>query len=101
MGEINRQLEDKGIILMQGGINIVVATPFEVAESGSGKGMGHQPEHDMQAGWHVKKDRCRKLKSTYSYFVDTSADANNFIQCQTVRAVSVHDRVEAICSRWK
>jgi hypothetical protein len=31
MGEINHQLEDKGIILMQGGINIVDSTPFEAA----------------------------------------------------------------------
>lgn len=29
MEEINRLLEDKGIILMQGGINMVDSTPFE------------------------------------------------------------------------
>ena len=60
--------------------------------------MGNQPKHDMQAGWHVKKDSRRNLKSTYGYFVDTIADENNFIQRQTVTVVSVHDCVEAIRS---
>ena len=56
--------------------------------------MGNQPKHDMQAGWHVKKDSRRNLKSTYGYFVDTIADENNFIQRQTVTVNDVHDIVE-------
>ena len=36
--EINRQLEAKNTIIRQGCINIIDATPIEVAKSGSGKG---------------------------------------------------------------
>ena len=36
--EINRQLEAKNAIIRQGCINIIDATPIEVAKSGSGKG---------------------------------------------------------------
>jgi hypothetical protein len=46
--------------------------------------MGNQPEHDIQACWHIKECNRRKLKSTYGYFVDTSVDENSFIQRQTV-----------------
>ena len=56
MGEINSQLEAKSIILTEGRINIIDATPIEVAQSGSGKDNGGQPKRDRQAGWHVKKD---------------------------------------------
>jgi IS5 family transposase len=56
LGEINHQLEAKNIILTQGRINIIDATPIEVAQSGSGKGKDDQPKRDKEAGWHVKKD---------------------------------------------
>jgi hypothetical protein len=35
--EINRQLEEKNIIITQGRINIIDATPIEAAQSGPGK----------------------------------------------------------------
>ena len=38
LGEINRQLEAKNIILTEGRINIIDATPIEATQSGSGKG---------------------------------------------------------------
>ena len=42
LGEINYQLEAKNIILTEGRINIIDATPIEAAQSGSGKGKdGH------------------------------------------------------------
>ena len=55
LGEINRQLDAKNIILTQGRINIIDATPVEAAQSGSGKGKDGQLKRDKQAGWHVKK----------------------------------------------
>ena len=42
LGEINHQLEAKSIILTQGRINIIDATPVEAAQSGSGKGKDGQ-----------------------------------------------------------
>ena len=62
LGEINRQLEAKNIILTEGRINIIDATPVEAAQSGSGKGKDGQPKRDKQAGWHVKKDSRGKLE---------------------------------------
>ncbi len=46
LGEINRQLDAKSIILTQGRINIIDATPVEAAQSGSGKGKDGQPKRD-------------------------------------------------------
>lgn len=94
LGEINRQLEAKSIILTEGRINIIDATPIEAAQSGSGKGKNGQPKRDKQAGWHVKKDSRGNLKSTYGCSVHTSVDEDGFIQRQTVTAGNVHDSVE-------
>ena len=90
LGEINRQLDAKNVILTQGRINIIDATPVEAA-SGSGKGKDGQPKRDRQAGWHVKEDSHGTLKSTYGYSVHTGVEEDGFIQRQTVTAGNVHD----------
>ncbi|MEO1919028.1 MAG: IS5 family transposase [Paracoccaceae bacterium] len=107
LGEINRQLETKNIILTEGRINIIDATPIEAAQSGSGKGKDGQPKRDPDVGWHVKKDSRGNLKSTYGYSIHTGVpshglqanhcramDEDGFIQRQTVTAGNVHDSVE-------
>lgn len=94
LGEINCQLEAKSIILTQGRINIIDATPIEAAQSGSGKSKDGQPKRDKEAGWHVKKDSRGNIKSTYGYSVHTGVDEDGFIQRQTVTAGNVHDSVE-------
>ena len=98
LGEINRQLEAKNIILTQGRINIIDATPIEAAQSGPGnsksKDKEGQPKRDSDGGWHVKKDSRGNLKSTYGYSVHTGVDEDSFIQRQTVTAGNVHDSVE-------
>jgi len=94
LGEINRQLEAKNIILTQGRINIIDATSIEAAQSGSRKDKDGQPKRDRQAGWHVKKDSRGNLKSTYGYSVHTGVDEDGFIQRQTDTAGNVHDSVE-------
>ena len=94
LGEINRQLEAKNIILTEGRINIIDATPIEASQSGSGKGKDGQPKRDKQAGWHVKKDSRGNLKSTYGYSIHTGVDEDGFIQRQTVTAGNEHDSVE-------
>ena len=53
--EINHQLDAKSIILTEGRINIIDATPVEATQSGLGKGKDGQPKRDRQAGWHVRK----------------------------------------------
>ena len=94
LGEINGQLEAKSIILTEGRINIIDATPVEAAQSGSGNGKDGKPKRDPDGGWHVKKDSRGNLKSTYGYSVHTGVDEDGFIQRQTVTAGNVHDSVE-------
>ena len=69
LGEVNRQLEVKHIIMTEGRINIIDATPIEAAQSGPGKGVGGQPKRDPEAGWHVKADSRGNMKSTYGYSI--------------------------------
>ena len=84
LGEINHQLEAKNIIMTEGRINIVDATPIEAAQSGSGKDKDGQATRDSEAGWHVKKDSRGKAKSTYGFSVHTGVDEDGFIHRQSV-----------------
>jgi len=94
LGEVNRQLESKNIIMTEGRINIIDATPVEAAQSGPGKGKDGRPGKDPEAGWHVKADSRGNLKSTYGYSVHTAVDEDGFIHRQTVTAGNVHDSTE-------
>ena len=94
LGEINRQLEEKNIIMTQGRINIIDATPIEASRSGSGSGKDGNPKRDAQAGWHVKKDSRGRQKSTYGYSVHTGVDEDGFIHRQSLTAGNVHDSKE-------
>jgi len=91
LNEINRQLEAKHIIMTEGRINIIDATPIEASQSGSGKGKHGQPTKDSEAGWHVKQDSRGRQKSTYGYSVHTGVDEDGFIHRQQVTAGNVHD----------
>ena len=107
LGEVNRQLEEKHIIMTEGRINIIDATPIEAAQSGPGLGVDGQPNRDPDAGWHVKADSRGTLKSTYGYSVHTGVDepsrglqanpcraVDGFIHRQTVTAGNAHDSTE-------
>lgn len=94
LGEVNRQLEAKHIIMTEGRINIIDATPIEAAQSGPGKDVDGQPKRDPEAGWHVKADSRGTLKSTYGYSIHTGVDEDGFIHRQTVTPGNVHDSVE-------
>ena len=78
LAEINGQLESKNIIITQGRINIIDATPVEAAQSGSGNGVDGEPKRDAEAGWHVKNDSRGMKKSTYGYSVHTGVDEDGF-----------------------
>jgi len=67
--EVNRQLEDQHIIMTEGRVNIIGATPIEATRSGSGNGVEGCPTKNDEAGWHVKQDSRGKLKPTYGYSV--------------------------------
>jgi len=92
--EVNCQLESKNIIMTQGRINIIDATPIEAAQSGSGKGMSGSATRDQDAGWHVKQDSKGRMKSTYGFSVHTGVDEDGFIHSQSVTAGNVHDSQE-------
>lgn len=94
LGEVNRQLEVKYIIMTEGRINIIDATPIEAAQSGPGKGVDNQPTRDPEAGWHIKADSRGVQKSTYGYSVHTSVDEDGFIHRQTVTPGNAHDSTE-------
>ena len=91
LAEINRQLEAKRIIMTQGRINIIDATPIEAAQSGPGNGVDDQPRRDSEAGWHVKSDSRGRKKSIYGYSVHTGVDEDGFIHRQSVTPGNVHD----------
>jgi len=94
LGEINRQLEAKNIIMTEGRINIIDATPIEAAQSGPGKGKDGQVKRDPEAGWHVKKDSRGRVKSTYGFSVHTGVDEDGFIHRQSITSGNVHDSQE-------
>jgi IS5 family transposase len=94
LAEINGQLEAKNIIMTQGRINIIDATPIEAAQSGPGKGVDGQPKRDSDAGWHVKNDSRGNKKSIYGFSVHTGVDEDGFIHRQSVTPGNVHDSQE-------
>jgi len=79
LGEVNRQLEAKHIIVTEGRINIIDATAIEAAQSGSGKDKNDKPTRDAEAGWHVKADSRGRNKATYGFSVHTGVDEDGFI----------------------
>ena len=94
LAEINRQLEAKNIIMSEGRINIIDATPIEAAQSGSGNGKDGKPTCDPEAGWHVKNDSRGNKKSIYGFSVHTGVDEDGFIHRQSVTPGNVHDSQE-------
>jgi len=94
LGEINRQLEVKNIIMKEGCINIIDATPIEAVQSGPSNGKDGKPKKDPQAGWHVKNDSRGNKKSIYGFSVHTDVDEDGFIHRQSVTSGNVHDSQE-------
>ena len=94
LDEVNRQLEQKHIILTEGRINIIDAAPIEAAQSGNGKNNDGKPTKDPEAGWHVKQDSRGRKKATYGYSVHTGVDEDGYIHCQRVTPGDVHDSQE-------
>ena len=91
---MNDQLEAKRIIMTQGRINIIDATPIEAAQSGPGNNVGSKPKRDPDAGWHKKENSRGIQKSTYGFSVHTGVDEDGFIHRQSVTAGNVHDSQE-------
>lgn len=94
LAEVNSQLESQRIIIRQGRINIIDATPIEAAQSGPGNGLDGKPKRDPEAGWHSKNNSRGIKKSTYGYSVHTGVDEDGFIHRQSVTAGNVHDSQE-------
>ncbi|MDP0562238.1 MAG: transposase [Candidatus Endonucleobacter sp. (ex Gigantidas childressi)] len=80
LAEINRQLEAKNIIMSEGRINIIDATPIEAARSGSGHDKSGKPTKDPEAGWHVKNNsRGNKKAPMVFLFIPVSMKMALFI----------------------
>jgi len=94
LAEVNEQLEQQRIIMTEGRINIIDATPIEAAQSSPGKGKDGNPTKDPEAGWHVKNDSRGRQKATYGYSVHTGVDEDGFIHRQSVTPGNVHDSQE-------
>jgi IS5 family transposase len=94
LGEVTRQLEEQHIIMTQGRINIVDATPVEAAQSGPGKKKDGTAKRDGDAGWHVKANSRGTPTSTYGYSVHVGVDEDGFIHRTTVTPGNVHDSQE-------
>ena len=72
LGEVNRQLEVKHIIITEGRINIIDATPIEAAQSGIRKG-------DPDAGSHVKVNAKGKMQAKWGFQAFVNIDEEGFI----------------------
>ncbi|MDP0562260.1 MAG: transposase [Candidatus Endonucleobacter sp. (ex Gigantidas childressi)] len=94
LADINRQIEAKNIIMSEGRINIIDATPIEAARSGSDHDKSGKPTKDPEASWHVKNDSRGNKKSTYGFSVHTGVDEDGFIHRQSVTPDNVHDSQE-------
>lgn len=94
LGAVNLQLEQKNIIMTEGRINIIDATPIEAAQSGQGKNKDGQATKDPEGGWHVKKNSRGKTTAIYGYSVHTGVDEDGFIHRQSVTPGNVHDSQE-------
>lgn len=94
LGEVNAQLESKNIIMAEGRINIIDATPVEAHQSRSGKKKDGTAKQDPDGGWYVKRDSRGNMKATYGYSVHSGVDEDGFIHRQTVTSGNVHDSTE-------
>ena len=63
LGEASRQLEEQRIVMTEGRINIVDATPVEAARPGRGKGKNGAAVRDPEAGLHARKDSRGRMKA--------------------------------------
>ena len=98
LGEVNRQLEEQRIVMTEGRIDTVDATPVEAARSGPRKGEDGVATRDAEAGLHVKKDSRGRMKNTCGYSVHTGVDEDGFVHRQTVtRATSTTARNATGC----
>lgn len=94
LGEVNRQLEEQRIIMTEGRINIIDATPVEAAQIRHNKQDPEKETKDPEAGWHVKENSRGKKTSTYGYSVHTGVDEDGFVHRQSVTPGNVHDSQE-------
>ena len=91
LGEVNRRLEERHIVMTGGRINIVDATPVEAARSGRGRRKDGAPARDPEAGLHVGKDGRGRMKGICGHSVHTGVDGDGFVHRRTVTPGNVHD----------
>ena len=94
LGEINRLLEAKSIIMTEGVSILSMRRQLKRRNRDQAKIKEGQPKRDPEAGWHVKKNSRGLKKSTYVFSVHTGVDEDGFIHRQSVTSGEVHDTQE-------
>lgn len=98
LGEVNRQLEEQQIIMTEGRINIVDATPIEALRSQPGKSKSKanpgQDTRDPDADYHVKANSRGKKTSIYGYSLHVGCDEDGFIHRQSMTPGNAHDSTQ-------
>ena len=73
-GEANRQLEEQGVAMTRGRVDIVDATPVEAARSGRARRKDGKRVRNAEAGLHAKRDSRGRMKSACGYPVRAGVD---------------------------
>ena len=77
-GEVNRQLEEQGVAMTRGRVDIVDATPVEAARSGRAKRKDGKRVRDPEGGLHVERDGRGRMKSAWDYSVHAGVDGDGY-----------------------
>lgn len=91
LGEVNRQLSDKGLYIKAGEVSIIDATVIEAKQSRPRKGKHGGNTQDGEAGYNVKVAANGKKTSTYGYKAHVNVDEDGFIKAVDYTPGNEHD----------
>lgn len=92
--EVNTQLQEQGLIILNGQVSIVDATVIEAARSRPKKDKDGNCTQDPEAGFSTKKNAAGKLSTTYGFKAHVNADEDGFISKVVYTAANVHDSMQ-------
>lgn len=89
--EVNRQLNQKGLLIKQGSVSIIDASVIEAQRARPNKGKDGKTTQDPEADWNVKTAANGKKTSTYGFKVHINVDEDGFIKATDFTAGNLHD----------
>ena len=92
--QINTHLEQNGVIVSLGSINIIDATVIEAKQSRKRKDKDGNNTQDSEAAYNVKTAADGKRKTTYGFKMHTNTDEDGFVKKMTYTPGNVHDSQE-------